>query len=62
MSDILKGKEFEIVNTDCIEHMATMPDHSIDIVTAAQAFHWFDIEKFREECRRILIRTSDSGL
>jgi SAM-dependent methyltransferase len=27
---------------------------SVDLVTAAQAFHWFDAEKFRNECRRIL--------
>ena len=27
---------------------------SVDFVTSAQAFHWFDIEKFRSECLRIL--------
>ena len=27
---------------------------SVDLVTAAQAFHWFDGEVFREECLRIL--------
>ena len=27
---------------------------SIDFVTAAQAFHWFDAKKFRIECQRIL--------
>ncbi|MCM1479400.1 MAG: class I SAM-dependent methyltransferase, partial [Muribaculaceae bacterium] len=27
---------------------------SIDLVTAAQAFHWFDREKFKAECMRIL--------
>lgn len=31
-----------------------LPDGSIDLVTAAQAFHWFDKDKFRTECRRIL--------
>ena len=32
----------------------TLPDHSIDIVIAAQAFHWFDPEKTNGEFRRIL--------
>lgn len=31
-----------------------LPDASVDCVTAAQAFHWFDRERFRAECRRIL--------
>jgi ubiquinone/menaquinone biosynthesis C-methylase UbiE len=31
-----------------------LPDHSIDIITVAQAFHWFDIEKSRTEFIRIL--------
>lgn len=26
----------------------------VDVVTAAQAFHWFDGNEFQEECRRIL--------
>lgn len=29
-------------------------DCSIDLITAAQAFHWFDAEEFRKECKRIL--------
>jgi DNA-binding transcriptional LysR family regulator/SAM-dependent methyltransferase len=29
-------------------------DGSVDLVTAAQAAHWFDIEEFNEEVRRIL--------
>lgn len=35
------------------EHTSLSP-HSIDLLTAAQAFHWFDIEKSREEALRIL--------
>lgn len=31
-----------------------LPSSSVDGVTAAQAFHWFDREKFGRECRRIL--------
>lgn len=32
-----------------------LPENAFSLVTAAQAFHWFDGAKFREECRRILI-------
>ena len=28
--------------------------HSVDFITAAQAFHWFDVEAFRRESLRIL--------
>lgn len=31
-----------------------LPEHSFELITAAQAFHWFDEEKFRDECRRML--------
>ena len=30
-----------------------LPDSSVDFITAAQAFHWFDPQAFRRECRRI---------
>ena len=32
----------------------TLEDHSIDLVTVAQTLHRIDINKFREECKRIL--------
>ena len=32
----------------------TLPDRSVDFVTAGQAFHWFDAEKARVEFARIL--------
>ena len=31
-----------------------LPDRSVDAVTAAQAFHWFDQARFKAECGRIL--------
>jgi ubiquinone/menaquinone biosynthesis C-methylase UbiE len=33
----------------------TLDDHSVDIVTAAQAAHWFDREKSRREFVRVLV-------
>ena len=31
-------------------------DHSVDMVVAAQAAHWFDFGRFHAECRRVLVR------
>ena len=32
----------------------TLQDCSVDFVTVAQAFHWFDVKLFKKECKRIL--------
>ncbi|MFX3619343.1 MAG: class I SAM-dependent methyltransferase [Sporolactobacillus sp.] len=32
----------------------TLPPVSVDLITVAQAFHWFQPEQFKNECRRIL--------
>lgn len=32
----------------------SLPPASIDLVLAAQAFHWFDFERFFAECRRVV--------
>lgn len=34
--------------------MTGLEDNSIDFVTAAQAFHWFNADAFCKECKRIL--------
>jgi ubiquinone/menaquinone biosynthesis C-methylase UbiE len=34
----------------------TLPGNSVDVVTCAQALHWFDPDAFRAECRRIAQR------
>lgn len=31
-----------------------LQEHRFGLITAAQSFHWFDENKFREECRRLL--------
>ena len=43
---------FHSVNGDA--ENTTLKDNSVDHITTAQAFHWFDVKKFREECSRIL--------
>ena len=45
-------KDFHSVDASA-EHTG-LPDASVDAVCAASAFHWFDPEKFRSECARIL--------
>ena len=32
----------------------TLEDGFVDYITAAQAFHWFSVDKFRQECSRII--------
>jgi len=32
----------------------TLPDQSVDFITAAQSFHWFDLPRTKPEFRRIL--------
>ena len=32
----------------------TIPEHSVDLVTVAQAIHWFDFEAFYKEVKRVL--------
>jgi ubiquinone/menaquinone biosynthesis C-methylase UbiE len=49
----LKGFE-HFTSTKGSAEETSLPDNSVDIVIAAQAFHWFDHEKFKLECKRIL--------
>lgn len=39
---------------DATAEHTTLNNSSIDVVTAGQAFHWFDVEQTKHECRRIL--------
>jgi ubiquinone/menaquinone biosynthesis C-methylase UbiE len=32
----------------------TLPEHSVDILTVAHALHWFNLDAFRAECRRVV--------
>lgn len=41
-------------SVDARAEATTLPDRSVDFITAAQAFHWFDREKAHIEFQRIL--------
>ena len=40
----------------------SLKNNSVDLITVAQAFHWFDKERFRLECKRILKENSKVSL
>lgn len=44
----------DFVSVDGTDSNSAILDQSADCITAAQAFHWFDAEGFKKECRRIL--------
>lgn len=37
-----------------LAHDSGLPSHSADLVTVAQALHWFDLPRFYAEVRRVL--------
>jgi len=53
------GEEFlaaypDFISVNGTAEATTLPDHSVDLVTAAQAAHWFDLREARREFVRIL--------
>ena len=50
--NFLKGENFCSVKGTA--NKTTLKEHAVDVVTSAQAFHWFDVTAFQKECRRIL--------
>lgn len=48
------GGASSVVMLDGTAEATGIKDVSVDLVTAAQAFHWFDHDAFRTECLRIL--------
>ena len=42
------------ISVDATAEATTLQDGSINLITAAQAFHWFDIPKTKAEFKRIL--------
>lgn len=51
----LLGEHPNFVSVIGTAEQTTLPDHSVHLVTAAAAFHWFDPERFKQECKRILL-------
>ena len=43
-----------ITSVDASAENTSLADRSIDVITVAQAFHWFDRALFKNECIRIL--------
>lgn len=43
-----------ITSINATAENTSLPDCSVDLITVAQAFHWFDRELFKNECKRIL--------
>ena len=41
-------------SVDGTAEATTLSEASVDLITASQAFHWFDVQKSRRELRRIL--------
>lgn len=59
--DILKDyKNFTSVNANDVN--TTLENNFVDGIIVAQAFHWFDKEKFKVECKRILKQNTQVAL
>jgi SAM-dependent methyltransferase len=50
-SDLCGYENFTSVNGSA--ENTTLDSQSVDFITVAQAFHWFDRELFKAECRRV---------
>ena len=49
----------QILHGNCVEIMQSLPDNSVDLITVAQALHWFPLPAFFHESARVL---RDEGL
>ncbi|WP_133013899.1 class I SAM-dependent methyltransferase [Clostridium cuniculi] len=52
IKELFKYKKFHSINGTATE--TTLDESSVDFITVAQAFHWFNVPLFKEECKRIL--------
>ncbi|MGN1458298.1 MAG: class I SAM-dependent methyltransferase [Acutalibacteraceae bacterium] len=54
MSEKILSKYNRFNSVNGTDTNTTLQNNSIDLVTVAQAFHWFDTDGFKAECKRIL--------
>jgi len=45
-----------VTDSEAREHHRALHRHSVDLITVAQAIHWFDRKRFYDEVRRVLHR------
>lgn len=43
-----------VYKAESAENPVSIEDHSVDLITVAQALHWFDFDKFYAQVRRVL--------
>lgn len=53
-AETIFGSDGKIISIDATAEDTSLFDDSVDLITVAQAFHWFDRVKFKNECKRIL--------
>ena len=62
VAEALLGRRTEFRSVAGTAEDTGLPADSVDVVTAAQAFHWFDVEKASGEFQRILKREGGVAL
>lgn len=53
-AETLLGADPRFISVDGSDKSTGLADRSVDFITVAQAFHWFDPPAFRAECLRVL--------
>jgi SAM-dependent methyltransferase len=54
-ADALLGAHAGYRSAEGSAEAVPLPDRSVSLITAAHAFHWFEIDAARRECQRLLI-------
>ena len=54
MYSVLRANLPDITAVQSSAESTELPHNSFDLITTAQAFHWFDKDMFKKECKRLL--------